>query len=104
MGASESIPSQLRALPFSEASEKGLLCSLLRAPGAVADLCRNRVPVDAFAIPAHAIIFELVHEWTKPDLQVDFVWLIETLRNRNQLEECGGKVIFDPWNAASRDE
>jgi len=81
---------ETRPLPYSLACERALICSLLRAPGAVAKLCGNRVPLEAFSTPAYRAIFELVIEWSKPDQQVDLVWLCEKLGPK-QLEECGGK-------------
>jgi DnaB-like helicase N terminal domain/AAA domain len=78
-------------MPFSEDGEKGVICSLLQAPGEVASLCSNRLGPGAFYIPAHQILYDTILEWDKPGQEVDSVWLTQTLRDRNQIEECGGK-------------
>jgi hypothetical protein len=79
------------AMPFSEDGEKGVICSLLLAPGTVSSLCVNRLRPGVFYIPAHQILYDTILEWDKPDQEVDSVWLIQTLRDRDRLEECGGK-------------
>src|SRR5689334_101563 len=77
-------------LPFSEDSEKGLLCCLIWEPGRVLALCAQKLSADVLYIPAHRLIFDGVLEWNKPDRRVDFIWLKQTLRDRNQLDEIGG--------------
>ncbi|MBV9391382.1 MAG: replicative DNA helicase [Verrucomicrobia bacterium] len=79
-----------RSLPFSEDGEKGVLCSLLLSPREVADLCVLRLQADAFYIPAHQIIYNLVLEFSSKGKPIDFVSLKQTLKDRNQLEEVGG--------------
>jgi len=78
-----------KSLPYSEDAEKGVLCSLLLAPGKVAKLCSDRLWPGAFYVPAHQILYDTILEWDKPSDQVDFVWLCEALKD--QLDECGGK-------------
>jgi hypothetical protein len=78
-------------LPFSEDSEKALICSLLLEPGEVIKQCAQLVSAEAFHIPAYQLLFDTIIEWTHPDKKVDFIWLKETLENRNQLAEAGGK-------------
>jgi replicative DNA helicase len=78
------------SLPFSEDAEKALICSLLLAPGAVRRLCANSLPVVAFYIPAHQILYKLVSEWHQPAEKVDHVWIRQTLKTRNLLDEVGG--------------
>lgn len=75
--------------PYSEDAEKGVLCSLLLAPGKVAKLCSERLWPGAFYVLAHQILYDTILEWNKPDQKVDFVWLCEALKD--QLAECGGK-------------
>ena len=76
--------------PCSEAGEKGLLCSFLLAPRIVAALCTGMRTSDFF-IPAHRILFETLEYCPNPNNKVDFVWLNESLKSRNLLEEVGGK-------------
>ena len=80
---------QDQSLPFSEDGEKGVLCSLWRAPSEVAKQCdENHVTRDSFYIPSHVILYETIRRWPDPDTPVDFTWLKNELGN--QLEECGG--------------
>jgi DnaB-like helicase N terminal domain/AAA domain len=76
-------------------AEKGVLSSLLQAPTKVAPLCaRARIGPKAFFAPSHSITFETVLEWPEPRA-VDFVWLSQTLQDRGQLEEVGGKEFLN---------
>jgi replicative DNA helicase len=79
-----------RSLPFSEDGEKGVLCSLLLAPREVADLCILRLRSDAFYIPAHRTVYDLVLEFGDKSKPIDFVTLRQALKDRNQLEDIGG--------------
>ena len=79
-----------RSFPFSEDGEKGVLCSLLLSPREVSDLCVLRLRPDAFYIPAHQIIYNLVIEFSDKSKPIDFVSLKQGLKDRNQLEEIGG--------------
>ena len=79
-----------RSLPFSEDGEKGVLCSLLLSPREVADICVLRLRPDAFYIPAHQIIYNLILEFGDKSKPIDFVSLKQALKDRNQLEEIGG--------------
>jgi hypothetical protein len=83
--------------PFSEDGEKGVLCSLLLAPGKVAALCSKQLRPRAFYIPAHQILYNTILESDKPDETVDFVWLLERLKTSRQLEEAGGKEALSAF-------
>lgn len=87
LSTSKDVP---RSLPFSEDGEKGVLCSLLLSPREVSDLCVLRLRSDAFYIPAHQIIYNLVIEFSDKSKPIDFVSLKQGLKDRNQLEETGG--------------
>src|SRR5260221_6219389 len=76
--------------PYSEDAEKGVISSLLQAPGDVFARCSQHISARSFYNPAHRILFETIGEWP-PDKEVDFVWLKETLKARNQLAEVGDK-------------
>ena len=87
-----------RPLPFSEDDEKGLLCSQLREPANVWDICADRnIRPDAFYVPAHGILYSILVELSKDALcraadgKIDFVPLKRALRDRGQLEEIGGE-------------
>ncbi|MBV9488966.1 MAG: replicative DNA helicase [Verrucomicrobia bacterium] len=84
-----------RSLPYSEDGEKGVLCSLLLSPRDVADQCILRLPPDAFYIPAHRFVYELVLEFTETGKPVDFITLKQALKDRDQLQEIGGPEYLD---------
>ncbi|HEY0790074.1 MAG TPA: replicative DNA helicase [Chthoniobacterales bacterium] len=84
-----------RSLPFSEDGEKGVICSLLLSPREVADYCVLRLRTDAFYLPAHQIVYELVLEFNDKGKPVDFVTLKQTLKDRTRLEEIGGPEYLD---------
>ena len=79
-----------QSMPFSEDAEKGVLCSLLLSPKAVADLCVLRLRPEAFYIPEHVIVYSLILELVAKRNPVDFLSLKQALKGRNQLEEIGG--------------
>jgi replicative DNA helicase len=88
-----------RSLPFSEDGEKGVLCSLLLSPREVADICVLHLRSDAFYIPTHEIIYNLILEFGEKRKPIDFVSLKQALKDRNQLEEIGGpEYISDLYN------
>jgi replicative DNA helicase len=91
LSTSKDVP---RSLPFSEDGEKAVLCSLLLSPREVSDLCVLRLRSDAFYIPAHQIIYNLVVEFSDKSKPIDFVSLKQGLKDRNQLEEIGGPAFL----------
>src|SRR6516165_3158371 len=70
--------------------EKGVLCSLLLSPQQVADLCLLQLRTEAFFIPAHRIIYDLVLEFHEKGKPVEFVALKQALSDRVRLDEIGG--------------
>ena len=78
------------ASPYSEDGEKGVLCSLLLSPQQVADLCLLQLRTEAFFIPAHRIIYDLVLEFHEKGKPVEFVALKQALSDRGRLDEIGG--------------
>jgi hypothetical protein len=83
-----------QTLPYSDDGEKGLLCSLLLSPRDVALLCAS-LPADAFYIPAHRILYELILDFNDQGKPVDFVTVKQALKDRNLLEEVGGPQYLD---------
>jgi replicative DNA helicase len=76
---------------MSEDAEKGVLCSLLLNPRDVSDMCRSMVAPEAFYVPAHRIVYEIIFGLIDSSRPVDFVTLCQALRDRSLLEEIGGK-------------
>jgi len=83
-----------RLLPQSSESEQALLSSFLQAPDYTADICAAKGITPAhFHNPAHAMIFTLLLEMHDANHRCDFVTLTQALRNRGQLEACGGAAF-----------
>lgn len=84
----QSIP---RLLPQSPDAEKGLICSFLLCPREVGDYCiAQRLTPDQLHIPAHAEMLRALLELHAAQKPIDFIILIDLLRERGRLEHCGG--------------
>ena len=80
-------------LPFSDDAEKGVLGSLILSLEGAAAKC-SCLPSNAFYTPAHKIIYELLIDFATKKQPAQFLLLVQTLRDRDQLEEVGGKEFF----------
>lgn len=88
------LPDIHRLLPQSSDAERGLLCSILLAPKEVAGLCVEKgVKKEAFHIPAHASIYEVLLEMYDKRQPIDVITLTETLHTRKLLDQCGGPAF-----------
>ncbi len=85
------LPDIHRSLPQSPEAEQGVLCSILLSPRDVMTLCvEQKLAVEAFYNPAHAIVFELLRDAWTDNRPMDLVILTQTLRDRGQLDAVGG--------------
>ena len=84
-------PDPHRLLPQSPDAEKGVLSSFLISPREIGGLCAEKqLTKEHFAIPAHGTIYEtLIGMWDRND-PIDFITLTQYLRDRGQLDLCGG--------------
>jgi hypothetical protein len=90
--SSETIAS-FPSLPFSEDSEKGLLGSLLLAHREVREKCHIQITPEAFYVPAHRFVYEVLLEAGAKigsDGKVDFIWLKGAVKKERLLEDVGG--------------
>jgi replicative DNA helicase len=67
-----------------------VLCSLLLSPQEGADLCLLQLRAEAFFIPAHQIIYDLILEFHEKGKPVEFVALKQAGNDRGLLDEIGG--------------
>jgi len=81
------------SLPFSEDSEKGVLCSLIHSANEVAALCAASLQPEAFYLPAHQIIYQLILEFIRECNPIDFISLKQEFTDRSLLDEIGGPSI-----------
>jgi len=85
------LPDIHRTLPQSLDAEKGLLGSILLAPGRVLDECiQQQVSEKYFHQPAHGRVFEVLVEMREASKPIDFISLTQLLEDRRVLEEVGG--------------
>jgi replicative DNA helicase len=85
------LPDIHRSLPQSVDAEKGLLGSILLAPGRVLDECiQQQVGEKYFHHPAHAKIFTVLIDMREANKPIDLISLTQLLEDRHLLEEIGG--------------
>ena len=85
------LPDIHRSLPQSLDAEKGLLGSILLAPGRVLDECiQQQVGEKYFHHPAHARIFTVLVDMREANKPIDLISLTQLLEDRHLLEEVGG--------------
>lgn len=80
-----------RLPPHSTESEMSLLGSLLLDPRMIADVVSIVTTPDAFYHERHATIYRLIVELGDKHSTCDVVQLVDTLRDRGQLEGIGGQ-------------
>lgn len=84
------LPMGLRA-PHSVDAERSVLGSMLLDPAIIPEVM-HEVSADDFYVPAHRAVYEVVTELHDRPATIDLTLVIEELRRRGRLEECGGVV------------
>src|SRR5437762_1493155 len=85
------LPDIHRSLPQSPDAEKGILGSILLAPGKVLDECiQQQVGERYFHHPAHARIYTVLVEMREANKPIDLISLTQLLEDRHLLDEVGG--------------
>jgi len=84
------------SFPFSEESEKGVLCSLIYSANEVAALCAASLQPEAFYLLTHQIIYQLVLEFVKDCKPIGFISLKQEFTDRSLLDEMGVQGISAP--------
>jgi replicative DNA helicase len=83
-------------MPHSEDAEKGVLSSLLQEPGLIDEFAD--LPADAFYLPQHRNLFELLRSMHTLGKPVDLVSVTQQLADAGALEEVGGAFwLTDLW-------
>jgi replicative DNA helicase len=87
-------PDPHRLLPQSPDAEKGVLSSFLIASRDIGGLCAEKqVTKEHFFVPAHSFIYEtLLGMWDRNE-PIDFITLTQILRDKGQLDQCGGAAF-----------
>ncbi len=85
------LPDTHRSLPQSPDAEKGILGSILLAPGKVLDECiQQQVGDKYFHHPAHGRIYNVLVEMRESNKPIDLISLTQFLEDRHVLDEVGG--------------
>lgn len=85
------LPDIQRSLPQSEEAEQGVICSMLIQPASVIPKCAEQgVFGDYFHNPAHVTIYGRLMELWREGKGIDLVTLVQVLRDKRQLDQCGG--------------
>lgn len=82
-----------RTLPHSDEAEQGLLGSMLIAPTEVIGECVESISGNAFYVPAHQTIYEILVELWNKNTPADFITLTQILRDRKLLDGVGGPAF-----------
>lgn len=85
-----------RLPPCSEEAERGVLGSVLIEPARVIELCSIcNIRADSFAVPAHRILFEVLHHLYQQARPIDLLTAAEALKENNRLEQIGGYPFLE---------
>jgi replicative DNA helicase len=79
-----------RALPNNTDAEKGVLSAMLQSPTEIVDKALAKLSPDAFYVPAHATLFELILKLYDAGQPIDAITLQEALLRENLMEKVGG--------------
>jgi replicative DNA helicase len=89
------LPDTHRLLPQAPDAEKGVLCSLLLMPRDVAEQCEEKgITPEAFHLPNHATIYRTAIRMIEEKKPLDFITLTAELKDRNELDQCGGAAYI----------
>ena len=85
------------ALPYSEDSERALLCSMILDADVLASC--SGLSFGVFYLPKHQIVFRALSEFHATDRPIDFVPIKNHLDAAGQLEDVGGMVgLNEIWS------
>jgi replicative DNA helicase len=88
------LPDIHRLLPQAPDAERGVLSSFLLAPREIGGLCAEKqIKAEHFHLPAHAQIYGTLIELWDANKPIDFITLTQLLRDRGQLDQCGGAAF-----------
>lgn len=89
------LPDIHRLLPQSPDAEKGLLGSILLSPDEVLSECAEHgITPEHFHIPSHGLTFRHCMEMWREGDRLDFITLTQWLKDRNELDACGGAAYI----------
>ncbi len=81
-----------RMPPYSQEAETGVLGSALIDAERVLDLCmQNQIRADSFHIVSNRIIFDCLLNMNQKNRPIDYLTVVEQLRERGELDKVGGE-------------
>ena len=80
-------------LPYSIEAEQAILGSILVDPACITDIA-DQVKIDYFHIPQHREIYAAMSTMYELSRTIDFVTLLENLRENGVYDEAGGKAYL----------
>lgn len=85
-----------RQIPQSQDAEKGVLGSIMLAPGRILDECaNNRIGEHHFFTPSHRVIFGKMVEMREHQKPIDLISLTQYIEDRGALENVGGAAAIN---------
>lgn len=85
---------KLRLLPQSVEAEEAVLGAILENPAALGRVVESLKP-ESFYKPAHRIIYDAMLNMFRKNEPIDIVTISEYLRNREELEQAGGRAYIN---------
>ena len=82
-----------RPLPSSPDAEKGVLSAMLLSPEEVSSVAVETLRPDAFYVPAHKLLYEVMLGLTDEGQPIDAITLQEALIKGKHLEKVGGATM-----------
>ena len=79
-----------RALPNNTDAEKGVLSAMLQSPDDVAGEAVQLLQPNAFYVPSHKILYELILKLSDEGKPIDAITLQETLIREDKMDKVGG--------------
>ena len=79
-----------RALPNNTDAEKGVLSAMLQSPDEIATEAIQILDSNAFYVPSHKVLYELIIKLSDEGKPIDAITLQESLMRENLLNKVGG--------------
>ena len=79
-----------RALPNNTDAEKGVLSAMLQSPDEIATEAVQVLDPNAFYVPSHKLLYELIIKLSDEGKPIDAITLQESLIRENLMDKVGG--------------
>ena len=79
-----------RSLPSNSDAEKGVISAMLQSPDDIVGEAVQKLDANAFYVPAHKTLFELIINLSDQGKPIDPITLQEALMRENLMDSVGG--------------